>query len=122
MRISDWSSDVCSSDLPSIILGRLGWIGIDDVLKPERKPVDVTLVDGEPMRRLPFDVMFVGIDEHIDRLAVLAQRREGLQREQIFVLGRLTEQRAIHFLRVVLPTIWLPEHRRILPRRGLTDP
>src|SRR3546814_16390856 len=29
MRISDWSSDVCSSDLAMLRFARLGWVGVN---------------------------------------------------------------------------------------------
>src|SRR3546814_14528205 len=33
MRISDWSSDVCSSDLSSVGMGMLLWSGIGDTIR-----------------------------------------------------------------------------------------
>src|SRR3546814_17119640 len=40
MRISDWSSDVCSSDLPASLLGRVDAIvkGVDAVLQAGLEP------------------------------------------------------------------------------------
>src|SRR3546814_3196172 len=40
MRISDWSSDVCSSDLAALgaVLGRAPFGGIDDAAREERRP------------------------------------------------------------------------------------
>src|SRR3546814_9945301 len=41
MRISDWSSDVCSSDLLEVaVLAALGELGAEDLL-PVRAPVDL---------------------------------------------------------------------------------
>src|SRR3546814_1805643 len=45
MRISDWSSDVCSSDLPGLTVRLLLGDRIADLFK---QPVDVALRYGEP--------------------------------------------------------------------------
>src|SRR3546814_16106531 len=36
MRISDWSSDVCSSDLPDVLARRRAWFKAQPDLDPER--------------------------------------------------------------------------------------
>src|SRR3546814_13068556 len=45
MRISDWSSDVCSSDLPDIYLARVHWSADGDTLYVERENRDQTRLD-----------------------------------------------------------------------------
>src|SRR3546814_9822584 len=46
MRISDWSSDVCSSDLHVIVIGA-GFGGLAAARGLQKAPVDVTVIDRE---------------------------------------------------------------------------
>src|SRR3546814_14325480 len=65
MRISDWSSDVCSSDLAPEIQNMLQRMGADDRVKRfvgERQPLDVRLVEADALGALAG----FGIDDEID--------------------------------------------------------
>src|SRR3546814_8743074 len=73
MRISDWSSDVCSSDL-AFVLALLGRIGIFLAEQPEIEPVDVLLHGAQSVQRLMEEVRFVRVVDQLARHVRLAER------------------------------------------------
>lgn len=81
--------------MPATILRDLGRIRIFPALQPEGEPVQIALIDGAPVDRLPFHVEFVGIDIHLHRLVLLVKGAEGFERQSELIVGELHEQRRI---------------------------
>src|SRR3546814_19539820 len=57
MRISDWSSDVCSSDLPELVLGAHA----GDILGTDRVPATVLVANESASQRHVFLIAHVSI-------------------------------------------------------------
>ena len=75
----------------------------DRVLLLDAPFLDITgqvSTDGErgllAVARLPLDVMLSRKNVHLDRFAMLAQRGEGLESKQVFVVRQLHKQRGVH--------------------------
>src|SRR3546814_12917911 len=73
MRISDWSSDVCSSDLPvGVARGLFGPVPFVEHQRRDAAQFGILRVGADVARE--FDPMPVGVEE-IDRLAKAVMRR-----------------------------------------------
>ncbi len=68
-------------------------IGAADIAKPEIEPGDAALIGGQFVGGMPLHMMFVGIDEGIDRGAGKPERLERLLTKPIFHVGNLDQQR-----------------------------
>src|SRR3546814_19794628 len=67
MRISDWSSDVCSSDLAGEVLGLAGTLGsgrselLHAIFGADPAATGTVLLDGTPVGRWPDEAVAAGI-------------------------------------------------------------
>src|SRR5882724_2645223 len=61
---------------PAGVLLCFGGIRNFVVLKPEPKPIEVSVVNGKSVRGLPFDVIFVGEHDHLDRSTGILEGHE----------------------------------------------
>src|SRR3546814_20785454 len=67
MRISDWSSDVCSSDLAGEVLGLAGTLGsgrselLHAIFGADPAATGPVLLDGTPVGRWPDEAVAAGI-------------------------------------------------------------
>src|SRR3546814_5012654 len=80
MRISDWSSDVCSSDLLVVLGGVADEVAVA-VRHVLRRPVDVARAEGHALVRADPEVELSGDDEPellVGRVAVVGGRPEPL--------------------------------------------
>lgn len=73
------------------------------------KPFDVAFVDGSAMRRVQFDMPFIGINIHFNRPTPSPQVAIGGQAHPKFAGGRLDEKRHWSGLRRVDKRRYLPE-------------
>src|SRR3546814_9459704 len=71
-------------------------VGIAPAGQPECEPIEAALVDSSPVGGLPFVMVFVGKDIHLDRLAVVFERRPCLEPQQVFAVRELHEQRCAY--------------------------
>jgi len=65
--------------LPMRILIALRRIVILDAAQPKVEPVEVALVDRQPMRWLPFDMMLAGENAHFHRPVAFIECRIGFE-------------------------------------------
>ena len=93
---------------PPGILRYLSRIGVFATSEPEGEPVNIALVDCQPMTGLPLLVKFIGIDEHFCWIASFSERHERLQPSQIFGVGQLHEQWDVNVLSVIRQGVWSP--------------
>src|SRR3546814_8121189 len=91
MRISDWSSDVCSSDLATLITGGAGYIGSHTVLALRQAGRRVVVLDDLSTgnrRVVPDDVAFVAGDAGDRDLVASLIAAQGVDSVIQFEVGR----------------------------------
>src|SRR3546814_19149372 len=78
--------------LPPLDFCPSSWVRRDLVLEPEPKPVQISAVNGEPVRRLGFDMILIRKNKKVARHSRLSKRGMAADHRQILVLGSLKQQ------------------------------
>src|SRR3546814_20246514 len=84
MRISDWSSDVCSSDLPS------RYHSVRAISAPPRRPAQVIRIPSAPRRRADWTTRFIA-----RRKATRRDRKSGGEGKSVSVRVDLGGRRSL---------------------------
>src|SRR5262245_45830050 len=77
---------------PAFVLALILGIGNLNSLQPELKPLEVSPVDVIAMLGLRLDVCLTRKHVHLNRLAILTKRRDGLGFGEQFLIGYLDEK------------------------------
>src|SRR3546814_329386 len=86
--------------LPPLDFCPSSWVRRDLVLEPEPKPIQISAVNGEPVRRLGFDMILIRKNKKVARHSRLSKSGMAADHRQILVLGSLKQQGKSNTLRL----------------------
>lgn len=107
--------------LPSAILFALRRFGTLLILEPEKKPIQIPLVDFEPVLPMISHMQFLRIDIQLDRLVKVYERTVQRKTDQIFRIGRIFKNGGVDAVRMGRHVDLVPFRFR-LALRPTTEP